>query len=116
MTRLTEPPKLSHQRRPSQTTRQTTTLSGHTGEVFAVALSPDGTTLVTGSADGTARIWGGTAGGPMLPLATCARHCPSPCTDAVAVLGGVWLNPIDRRVLTFASDGSILAWKAPASP
>ena len=90
-------------------------LFGHSAAITDLAWAPTGQLLST-SEDGTARVWGGTAGGPMLPLATFARHCPSPCTDAVAVLGGVWLNPIDRRVLTFASDGSILAWKAPASP
>ncbi|SHN46300.1 toll/interleukin-1 receptor domain-containing protein [Cryptosporangium aurantiacum] len=33
------------------------TLEGHTGEVNSAAWSPDGDRLVTGSADGTARIW-----------------------------------------------------------
>ncbi len=33
------------------------TLEGHTDEVLAVAVSPDGTSVLTGSADGTARLW-----------------------------------------------------------
>jgi WD40 repeat protein len=32
-------------------------LIGHTGEVFSVAVSPDGRTLVSGSADQTMRLW-----------------------------------------------------------
>ena len=32
-------------------------LTGHTGAIYAVAFSPDGTTLVTGSADQTVRLW-----------------------------------------------------------
>src|SRR5262249_42913670 len=34
-----------------------TPLSSHEGPVFALALSSDGTRLVTGSADKTARVW-----------------------------------------------------------
>jgi WD40 repeat protein/serine/threonine protein kinase len=34
----------------------------HPGSVLAVAVSPDGRTIVTGSADGTARLWGTATG------------------------------------------------------
>jgi len=32
-------------------------LKGHTGEIVALDFSPDGTHLISGSNDGTARIW-----------------------------------------------------------
>jgi WD40 repeat protein len=37
--------------------RQLVTLRGHTGPVYCVAFSPDGKRLVTGSQDGTLRVW-----------------------------------------------------------
>jgi WD40 repeat protein len=33
------------------------TLTGHTGEVLSIAISPDGQTLVSGSRDNTVKIW-----------------------------------------------------------
>ncbi|MGC1246401.1 MAG: WD40 repeat domain-containing protein, partial [Spirulinaceae cyanobacterium] len=33
-------------------------LSGHSGDVLALAFAPGGETLITGSADGTIKLWG----------------------------------------------------------
>ena len=41
----------------AQNFRQLRVLRGHTSSVFAVAFLPDGNTLVSGSMDGTARLW-----------------------------------------------------------
>ena len=38
------------------------TLSGHTGDVLAATFSPDGATVLTGSADATAILWDAASG------------------------------------------------------
>ena len=49
-------------------------LEGHTGEVYAVAVSADGSKIVSGSSDNTVRIWSAESGqvphrsAPCLPL------------------------------------------------
>ena len=58
------------------------TLEGHTGQVTAVAVTPDGETIVTGSGDETARVWNRSTG--VWWWGTCVP--PSgPATPAVAV-------------------------------
>jgi hypothetical protein len=44
------------------------TLRGHAGEVWSVAFSPDGTRIVTGSADKTANLWDAKTGADLLTL------------------------------------------------
>ena len=39
------------------TGHELTTLRGHTGNVYTVAFSPEGTRLASGSLDGTVRLW-----------------------------------------------------------
>ncbi len=43
-------------------------LKGHTGGVTSVAFSPDGTRIVTGSQDRTAKVWDARTGTPLLEL------------------------------------------------
>ena len=43
-------------------------LTGHTGVVNSVDYSPDGSTLVSGSADGTVRLWDAVTGAPKRTL------------------------------------------------
>ena len=43
-------------------------LKGHTDTVSSVSFSPEGTRIVTGSDDGTAKVWDARTGTPLLEL------------------------------------------------
>ena len=67
---------------------------GHTAPVRAVAFLPDGTRVLTGSEDNTARLWDPATG---KVLATLDGE-------------GVAFSPDGKRVLTRSSDGSARLW------
>jgi WD40 repeat protein len=69
------------------------TLKGHTDTVLAVAFSPDGKTLASGSADGSVRVWDSSTGAPAVVLVV-----PNFGISSVA----------------YSSDGSMLAAGTPA--
>ncbi len=77
-------------------------LTGHTDGVEAVAVAPDGSWLVTGSRDGTARIWDVPTG---QRRATLTGHTDG--VEAVAVApDGSWL-------VTGSRDGTARIWDVP---
>jgi len=76
------------------------TLRGHTGRVSSVALSPDGTRILTGSWDYTAKVWDAEKGQEILSL---KGHTGS--VENVA-----W-SPDGKRILT-RSGGTAKVWDA----
>lgn len=72
---------------------------GHTGGVEAVAVTPDGRLLLTGSDDGTARLWDLQSG---RCLQTFAGHTGE--VSAVAV------TPDGRFLVTGSPDGTVRFW------
>ena len=78
-----------------------TNLAGHTGSVSAVAFSPDGKRVLTGSDDNTARLWDAATGNP---VATLAGH--------KARVSAVAFSPDGKRVLTGSSDNTARLWDA----
>ena len=74
-------------------------VSGHSGDVFGVAFSRDGTRLATGSVDGTARIWDAETGEELVRL---AGH------DGLVAL--VDFDPSGTRLLTGGGDGTARVW------
>ena len=73
---------------------------GHSDEVTAVAWSPDGHHILTGSGDGTARIWDATTGDNTLTL------------NHKAPVNAVAWSPDARHILTGSGDGTARIWDA----
>jgi WD40 repeat protein/DNA-binding SARP family transcriptional activator/energy-coupling factor transporter ATP-binding protein EcfA2 len=79
--------------------RLVNTLTGHTGQVVAVAYSPDDRLIATGGTDGTARLWDPRSGKQLLVL-----HGPNAPVDALA------FTPDSRRLVGASEDGTVRIW------
>jgi WD40 repeat protein len=76
--------------------------AGHAGCITVCEFSPDGSFLVTGSADRTLRTWDATHGGELAVLVGHSREVTS-----------IEFSADSRRLLSRAEDGEI-AWEVPA--
>jgi WD40 repeat protein len=77
------------------------TLVGHTGSVNACAVSPDGTWIVSASADNTLRIWDAASG---TERATLSGHAGSVTACCVSP-DGTW-------IVSASEDGTLKIWDA----
>ena len=100
------------------------TLAGHTGPVYTVAYSPDGTHIVSGSYDGTLKIWDtatsaelGTLGGHTARV-EAAAYSPDG-TRIVSVSSKaltIWDTATGAELTTLSSDSTWLAKAVAWSP
>lgn len=77
------------------------TFSGHSGTVNAVAYSPDGTRIASGSNDGTVRIWNATKG-----------HIIYTCDSHSARVNSVTWSPSGNHIAFGSNDQTVQIWNA----
>src|SRR5262249_41669549 len=83
--------------------RERLRLQGHRREVWAVAFSPDGKSLATGSEDGTVKLWDPVTGQERLSLKGHRGRVSS-----------VAFWPDGRTLASGSWDGTVLFWRAAA--
>ncbi|MFC8492936.1 WD40 repeat domain-containing protein [Streptomyces sp. NPDC057235] len=76
-------------------------LTGHTTTVNAVAISPDGTWIATGSSDGTVRIW---------DRATATQTAV--LTGHITTVNAVAISPDGTWIATGSRDNTVRIWSA----
>jgi WD40 repeat protein len=75
--------------------------AGHTGTIGSVCFSPDGETVLTGSDDGTARLWNTQTGRTLAVFTGHTREITSAC-----------FSPDGKTILTGSNDNTARLWNA----
>ena len=81
------------------------TLKGHTDQVYAVALTPDGRKLATASFDATVRLWD-------LATGTEEKVFAGPTGHTKMILS-IAVHPEGRLIASGGIDGSLRFWDIP---
>jgi WD40 repeat protein len=76
-------------------------LKGSTGAVSSVSFSPDGSRIVSGSANGTVRVWDSQTGNPI----------GNPMTEPSEV-NSVSFSPNGSRIVSGSANGTVRVWNA----
>lgn len=84
----------------SQDSRLAAFLRGHTADVNAVAVSPDGTTLASAGGDGTILLWDLAARQPLT----------APLGGHLGLVADVAFSPDGQTLASAGNDGAILLW------
>jgi len=95
---IVRPPPNASRFRPS-TPPPNLTLRGHTDAVLCAAFSVDGKHIVSGSIDGTIRVWNAQTGNPVLGPLKMRVGC-------------VAFSPNGRRIASGSRDMTVLVWDA----
>jgi len=77
------------------------TLRGHSGNVAGVAVSPDGTRIVSASYDGTVKVWYAASGDELMTL-----------RGHVGRVYSVSFSPDCKRIVSCSSDKTLKVWDA----
>ena len=93
-----------------ETGKNTRKFSGHTGDVRAVASSPDGSRVASTDSVGTVRIWDFAEGKNLFTL-TGKKYADDPPTEAITTEGLAY-TPDGRFIITEANDVKARIWDA----
>jgi WD40 repeat protein len=85
--------------------RERNLLQGHEGEVISVAFSPDGKTIVSGSWDGTIRLWDSSGNAIGQPFKGHENRVNS-----------VAFSPDGKTIISGGEDGTIRLWDSSGNP
>ena len=86
----------------AQSTRLHRILRGHSRQLKSVAFTPDDSRILTGSDDGTARMWDAESGSPLVLVKT----------EDGRPLTSVTLSPDGTRILASSADAAARMWDA----